>query len=113
SRLLTRAFDSFLCLSRDSLARLFGFLPYGLGSLFCFLADRFSGLLCFLTYRFQSVLNRFACFLRSMLNLLTCLFLPKCSHHCGRNQSSNQTHNFHVSFLLLITSYIIGSHQGG
>src|SRR5262245_60268109 len=40
SRLLTRAFDSLLCLFSYGLAALLGFLAYRLRSLFCFLADR-------------------------------------------------------------------------
>src|SRR5262245_14227735 len=102
SRLLTGAFDSFLCLSRDRLSRLFCFLSYGLGSLFCFLADRFSSVFCFLTYCFQSVLDCFPCLFRDVLYVLNYALLTKRSHRCGRNQSSNQTRDFHIPFLLLI-----------
>src|SRR4029453_9808746 len=109
SRLLARAFYSFLCLSRDGLSRLFGFLPYSFGGLFCFFADRFSGFLCFLTYRFQSVLDRFPCLFRSLLYILKYAILAEGRQRCGRYQSSNQTRGFHIPFLLLVMSCIIGS----
>src|SRR5215475_2929359 len=94
-RLLTCAFDRFLCLSRDGLSRLFGFLAYSLSSLFCFLADRFSGLLCFLTYCFQSVLDCFPCLLRALLYVLKALLAER-SQCCGHDENSNQTRDFHI-----------------
>src|SRR5262249_2101988 len=108
-RLLTRAFDGFLCLSSYGLAGLLGFRAYGLSSLFCFLADRFSGLLCFLTYRFQSVLDCFARLLRAVLCVLKYALLAERSQRCGHDENSNQTRDFHIPFLLLIKGYIIGS----
>src|SRR5215472_13546178 len=75
-------FGSFLCLSRDGLSRLFGFLAYGLGSLFCFFADCFSSLLCFLTYRFQSVFNCFTCLFRAVLYVLEYALLAERSERC-------------------------------
>ena len=95
----------FLCFSDYGLAGFFRFLAYGLGSLFCFLANRFSSLLCFLTCCFESVFNRFPCFLRAVLDVLNYALLAERSQRGRRNQSSNQTRNFHVPFLLLITSY--------
>src|SRR5205814_2905245 len=100
----------FLCFSRYGFAGFFRFLPYGLRSLFCFFADRFSSLFCFLTYCFQSVFDCFPCFLRAVLYVLNHTLLDKRSQRRRRNQSSNQTRNFHVPFLLLILP-TIGSDQ--
>src|SRR5215831_18299454 len=99
------AINGLLCFSGHGLAGFFRFLAYGLGSLFCFLANRFSSLLCFISCCFPSVFNRLPCFLRAVLYVLNHALLAERGQGTRRNQSSNQTRNFHVPFLRLITSY--------
>ena len=122
SRLLARTVDSFFGLSgyglagffgflSNGLSSLFGFLTYGLGGLFSFRPDGFGCLLRFLTYGFHSILNCFPCFLGAVLYFLTYPFLTKNRQHSSYNQPDDQARDFHFSFLLLITSYIIGSDQ--
>src|SRR5262249_11525141 len=108
-RLLTRAFDSFLCLSSYGLSGLLGFLAHGLGSLFGFLPDRFSGFLGLLPYRFYSLFNCFTCFFRPLLYLLHHALLAERVHHCGREENSNQSRDFHMILLLLIHTPHMGS----